>query len=486
VNDKEKEQFELLKRENQLLKAIIDSIHEGVYATDEKGNIIIYNHQVENTEGMKREEVLGKSEDEMYPGFNFQALITATVTRTGNPLLEQYFGYSLPNGRKVEIISSSFPYYYKEKLAGVYTIGHDVNQVDELIGKTLEIKKKPAYKQNTVIGNSCAKYVLDDIIGISHKMQEATSLAKKVAKLDSPVLIIGETGTGKELFAQGIHNASIFAQGHFVPINCAAIPDTLIESLLFGTVKGAFTGASDVQGLFEQAEDGTIFLDEINSMPLWLQAKLLRVIQDKMVRRIGGATQRPINCRIISAMNVDPFVAIQEKALRSDVFFRLATTTLYVPPLRDRKEDINILCTHFIKKHYAKYGVFMGKVSPELLEDFECYDWPGNVRELQNIIENSMNFVEDKQNQLTKLNLPPYFRERILKLKSNELLKGNNNGTLHDILSNVEKVVIEESLRKMNGNITKTAEELGIFRQALHYRIKKIGINLIPYKTNIN
>ncbi len=128
----------------------------------------------------------------------------------------------------------------------------------------------------------------------------------------------------------------------------------------------------------------------------------------------------------------------------------------------------------------------MGKVTPELLEDFECYDWPGNVRELQNIIENSMNFVEDKQNQLTKLNLPPYFRERILKLKSNELLKGNNNGTLHDILSNVEKVVIEESLRKMNGNITKTAEELGIFRQALHYRIKKIGINLIPYKTNIN
>lgn len=470
------ERMEALERENQLLKTIIDTIHEGVYATNEKGEIIVYNHEVEKTEGMRKENVLGRKEKEVYSGVNFQELVTEKVIESGEPLIEQYFEFILSNGRKTDLIISAFPFVYQNKLAGVYTIGRDLNQFGEFIGKTLEIKKRLAYKQNTEICNSGAQYVLDDIIGVSNKIREAVLFARKIAKQDSPVLIFGETGTGKELFAHGIHNASLFAKGPFVPVNCAAIPDTLLESLLFGTVKGAFTGAVEAPGLFEQAEDGTLFLDEINSMPLWLQAKLLRVLQDKMVRRIGSKTLRPVNCRIISATNIDPFVAIKDQTIRPDVFYRLATVTLSVPPLKERKEDINILCAYFFKKYCAKYGLFVNKISFDLLQLFYHYDWPGNVRELQNVLEGSMSSVETDQDELNIMNLPVYFRERLLKSKASNAAECAKTGKLHDVLLGVEKELIENTLQKTKGNITKAAAELGIFREALYYRIKKLGI----------
>jgi len=478
VECSEKDKIEELERQNQLLRTIIDTIHEGVYATNQKGEIELYNREVEKTEGMRREEVLGRAEKEVYQGANFQEQVTEKVIESGKPLYEQYFEFLLPNGRKTDIIISSFPFYYKNKLSGVFTIGRDLNQFGEFIGKTLEIKKRLAYKQSTDICNSGAEYLLDDIVGVSPKIRETVTFARKIAKKDSPILIFGETGTGKELFAHGIHNASLYAKGPFVPINCAAIPDTLLESLLFGTVKGAFTGAVEAPGLFEQAEDGTIFLDEINSMPIWLQAKLLRVLQDKMVRRIGSKTLRPINCRIISATNIDPFVAIKNQTIRPDVFYRLATVTLYIPPLRERKDDIKELCNYFLKQYCARYGLFLKRVSPDLLQLFDQFDWPGNIRELQNVLEGSISSVESDQEELGVDNLPIYFKERLLKFKNNNATEFSKTGTLHDILLGVEKKVIEDTLQRTNENITKAAAELGIFREALYYRIKKLGVKL--------
>ncbi|MGI6677744.1 MAG: sigma-54 interaction domain-containing protein [Dehalobacterium sp.] len=388
MENNKKNEIEQLKQENQLLRTIIDSINEGVYVTNEKGEIILYNTEVEKTEGMKREEVLGKRENQVYsgiPGATFQEIVTKTVIETGKPLVDQYINLSLPNGRNSDIIINAFPYYYENELAAVCTIDRDLNTIGEFIGKTLEIKKRLLHEENDEINHGAARYLLDDIIGISSKIREAVSLARKVAVQDAPVLIIGETGTGKELFAQGIHNTSLYSKGPFVPVNCAAIPDTLLESLLFGTVKGAFSGAVDAPGLFEQSEDGTIFLDEINSMPPWLQAKLLRVLQDKIVRRIGSKKMRPINCRIISATNTDPLAAIKDKTMRSDLFFRLATVTLNVPPLRERKGDIPVLAKYFLKKNNVKYGLLVSNISLGLLELLEKYQWPGNVRELQNL-----------------------------------------------------------------------------------------------------
>ncbi|MEL7565863.1 MAG: sigma 54-interacting transcriptional regulator [Dehalobacterium sp.] len=475
----EKKEFELLKRENQLLKTIIDSIHEGVYATNEKGEIMLYNREVEKTEGMKREEVLGKNENDVYsgmPGARFQEIVTKKIIETKKPLVDQYINLFLPNGRKSDIVISAFPFFYENELAAVCTIGRDLNTIGEFIGKTLEIKKRLLYEENNELSQGGTRFHLDDIIGVSSKTREAVFFARKVARQDSPVLIVGETGTGKELFAQGIHNASVFSKGPFVPINCAAIPETLLESLLFGTVKGAFTGAVEAPGLFEQAEDGTIFLDEINSMPLWLQAKLLRVLQDKMIRRIGSKTLRPINCRIISATNIDPFAAIKDNKIRSDVFFRLSTFTLNVPPLRERKGDIPVLVKYFLKKYSTKYGLFVSNISLGLLELFEQYEWPGNIRELQNVLEGAMNFVETDTDSLHIHHLPAYFREILLKLKGSRIFETSYTGKLHDILTSVEKKVIEEALQKNKGNISKSATELGIFREALYYRIKKLGI----------
>jgi arginine utilization regulatory protein len=348
-----------------------------------------------------------------------------------------------------------------------------MKQIGDFIALTFEMQKKFIKEENNhQIG---ARFLLDDIIGISHKMKKVATEARKIASRNSPVLIVGETGTGKELFAQGIHNASLHSKGPFIPVNCAAIPDTLLESLLFGTVKGAFTGAADTSGLFEQAENGTIFLDEINSMSFSLQAKLLRVLQDKSVRRLGSSVQIPLNCRIISATNKDPIQAVDEHIIRSDLYFRLATVTLNVPPLRERKEDIKVLVMHFIKKCNIEFGLFIRDISDELLNLFEQYNWPGNVRELENFIEGAMNFVQNKDITLKLHHLPEYFGERVFQkpdFQGTEIIKG----TLQNALLETEIKMIEGVLLRNKGNITKAAQELGISRQNLHYKLKMLAI----------
>jgi arginine utilization regulatory protein len=266
------------------------------------------------------------------------------------------------------------------------------------------------------------------------------------------------------------------SKGPFISVNCAAIPETLFESLLFGTVKGAFTGAVETPGLFEQAEDGTIFFDEINSMPLFLQAKLLRVLQVKSIQRIGSTVQKPINCRIISATNNDPVEAIERKLIRSDLYFRLATITLNIPPLRERKEDINYLAASFIKKYNLKFGLFVDNIAEELLNLFDEYYWPGNVRELENFIEGAMNFVQDKDKTLNLHHLPEYFRKRILSNKKSPVNTIVSDKKLQSVLSETEKEMIESILAQNNRNITKTARELGISRQNLYYKFKILGI----------
>jgi arginine utilization regulatory protein len=460
---------ESLKSENQLLMTLLDQIHETVFVTNEADEIIIYNRQAEIHEGLKREEVLGKKEAEVYTNceYNFNEEVTKKVQTTGKPMIDQYYRYKLPDGRITDFIFSAFPFYYKGKLTAVYSIGRNINQISEFIVNTFEIPKKNSRESNS--HTKGAKYLLDDIIGTSEKILETVSLARKVATHDSPILIVGETGTGKELFAHGIHNASLYAQGLFVPINCAAIPDTLLESVLFGTVKGAFTGAMDIPGLFEQAENGTIFLDEINSMPFSLQAKILRVIQEKVVRRVGSITEIPINCRIISATNVDPAIAIKERLIRPDLFFRLATIAINIPPLRERKDDIKLISNYFVNKFNAKFGLFIQKISDELIKLLENYSWPGNIRELENVIESAMNSVEVNDRILNINHV--YCKERFY-AKQSFLPITTNNGTLRNALLECEKGIIELTLRKNNGNITKTAAELSLSRQNLYLKLR--------------
>jgi len=475
----DKSRLQELELENRLLKTIIDHIHEGVYAINGRGEIIIYNHEVEKTEGMHRQDVLGRLESEVYThisGPGFSEVVSQAVMKTGQPLIDLLFQAELPNGRKEEIIISTYPFFDQGKLAAVYSVGRDLNTTGEFIAKTLEIKQRMLSRQGMDGAWSGARYFLENIIYKSDKMKAAVTQARKIAAQDIPVMLVGETGTGKELFAQGIHNASVFVKGPFVPINCAAIPDTLMESLLFGTERGAFTGAVEAPGLFEQAEGGTIFLDEINSMPLALQAKMLRVLQEKFVRRIGSKVQRPVSCRIISATNVDPYQAMQEKTIRPDLYYRLATVTLNVPPLRDRPEDIAPICEMLINRYSKNYGLFVDHVSPDVIGLFEKYDWPGNVRELQNILENSMSQVEIGARELKVRHLPVFFLDRIQGSRGKTLVRDMDGSSLNAILQDVEKSAIEAALANNKGNISKCAQELGIKRQALHYKLNKYGI----------
>ena len=243
--------------------------------------------------------------------------------------------------------------------------------------------------------HSGASFTMEDIIAVDEKMKNARDYIPVVAACDLPVMIYGETGTGKEVFAQSIHNASERRDKPFIAQNCAALPDTLLESILFGTSKGAFTGAMENKGLFELADGGTLFLDEINSMPLFLQSKLLRVLQDGSFRSLGGSETKRTNVKIIAATNVEPLEAIEKGQLRRDIYYRLSMMSIRIPPLRERKADIGHFVKFYINKHNGTFHKHVQYVSKDLLKKLEEYDWPGNVRELEHVIVYGMSMVDE-------------------------------------------------------------------------------------------
>ena len=318
-------------------------------------------------------------------------------------------------------------------------------------------------------------YIFDDIIGKSESMQETIAMAKRFAVKKMPVMIYGETGTGKEMFAQSIHNASPYMSGAFVPINCGAIPETLLESTLFGTVKGAFTGAIDSPGLFEKAENGTIFLDEINSMPIALQVKLLRALQEKEVRRIGDTKTRKINCRILSATNKMPMEAIRDGEMREDLFYRLSTGLIFVPPLRERHSDVLLLANEFIQRFQEIFNTNIESLSQEVKDVFLNYDWPGNVRELEHVIEGAMMLVTENDKEITLRHIPEnIYHKRDFDIIDTKKIRKKIN--LQEETANFEKALIKKALRENRGNITASANSLGIHRNALYRKIEKYKI----------
>ena len=253
------------------------------------------------------------------------------------------------------------------------------------------------YRKNNTI------FTIDDIITVNPKMLEIKDKISRVAKTDSSVLIYGKTGTGKEVVAQAIHNMSKRYNAPFVALNCGAIPATLLESILFGTVKGSFTGSNDTQGFFEQANGGTLFLDEINSLDVSMQGKLLKAIEDKTIRRIGGNKNIELDLRIISATNESPEVLMSEKRLRKDLFYRLGVVEMNIPALSERKEDIPGLTDYFIDLYNNKMDIYINRVQPQVLDCFYKYDWPGNIRELKNAIETTYNNVTSSEIQVKDL-----------------------------------------------------------------------------------
>ncbi len=340
-----------------------------------------------------------------------------------------------------------------------------------LIGDKSRLKiDKSSPEDNSIMKPKCldlgynAKYDLDDIICKSRKMTELIEYAKNIAKSSSPVLINGETGTGKELFAHGIHNASNRKDKPFIAQNCSAVPETLLESIFFGTSKGSYTGALDKKGLFEACDGGTLFLDELHCMPLYLQSKLLRAIESGAVRRIGENEERRFDVRIIAATNICNYDVLLKENIRQDLYYRLSVVNINIPPLRERIDDIKLLSEYFLKKYSGVFGKNVTSISPELNSFMLKYGWPGNVRELENFIESAMLNVPEGKNVMESSD-------------ANKNIKDSPADTrtkpIKVLLENMEIKLVEEALMMNRGNVKKAAEYLEIPRQTLQQKMKK-------------
>jgi two-component system response regulator AtoC len=309
-----------------------------------------------------------------------------------------------------------------------------------------------------------------EIIGKTLAIQKVLQTIKKIARTDSTVLITGETGVGKELIAREIHIGSHRRNHPFVKVNCAAIPETLLESELFGYEKGAFTGAvTNKPGRFEIAQEGTIFLDEIGDMSLHLQAKLLSVLQDKAFERVGGVKTIKVDMRFIAATNQDLQSAVQSGKFRSDLFYRLNVVPIHIPPLRERKEDLASLVDYFLKKTATKYQKRIPHISPEVMASFSHYDWPGNIREVENILERMVLMCET--HTLNVDQLPAEIRGTVRTISGPTLKEKMEN-----ISHGAEKQMIIDALNKTNQNRTRAAKLLSISRRTLQNKIKDYGL----------
>jgi two-component system response regulator PilR (NtrC family) len=354
-----------------------------------------------------------------------------------------------------------------------------VDEIKLIIQNALE--KKNLQKENILLKQVVRdRYHFNNIIGQSPKMSALYDLLEKVAPTKTNILITGESGTGKELVAKGIHYNSPRKDKPFVTLNCGAIPEPLIESELFGHMKGAFTDAiATKKGLFEMADEGTIFLDEISELPLLMQVKLLRVLQDREFKRVGGTEDIRVDVRIISATNKDLEEAVREKRFREDLFYRLNVIQIKLPPLRERREDIPLLAMHFLRKYTEELNKNMTGISPETLRILLDYDYPGNVRELQNIIERAV-ALESAQ-ELTPQNLSTYLDQQPSSKRGAIDLDIPSEGIdLEKVVEELERHLLMKALDKTKGIKKKAAELLHINFRSMRYRLEKYGLNQGP------
>lgn len=334
------------------------------------------------------------------------------------------------------------------------------------------LERQELVKENRTLRNFAATtFRFENIIAQSRKMRNVLEIAAQVAPRDSTVLLTGESGTGKELLAKAIHQNSTRSGKPFIAVNCGALPEALAESELFGHRKGAFTGAiADRAGKFEAANEGTIFLDEIGELPLNLQVKLLRVIQEREIDKIGNPTPVKVNVRIIAATNRNLKNRIEDNEFREDLYYRLSVVTIDIPPLSEHSEDIALLLHHFLDKLQKRYGLPALKVSDEAVERLTHYDWPGNVRELENVTERLV--VLSKSDTIAEADLPPEIRMKGPTVSSINLRLPEEGISLEEI----EKELLVRSLEKFNGNQTQSAKYLNISRKTLIYRMEKYGL----------
>jgi len=442
---------------------IMDNLHEGICIVDEEGIVNYWNKSSEELYGVKAEEILHHN-----LGDFFQNAMALQVLKTGkrvDSVLHE------PNEGEFVILSAVPIYNPQGKIIAAVSTDRDVTEVMKMSKELENEKSKVEYLQNEYQKEIASKYTFSNIIGKNKKIIEAISMARKVAPTSTSVLITGKSGTGKEVFARSIHEAS-GRSGSFVAINCSAIPGTLFESELFGYVEGAFTGAikKGRAGKFELANNGTLFLDEIGDMPMDMQAKLLRVLQDGVIYRLGSEKPINTNARIISATHKDLMKLIEEEKFREDLYYRLAVVQMRLPALSERREDVRDLAKLFLDQMLSEEGIKIKNVDEKVYNVLTSYKWDGNIRELKNVIQRMV--VLSTDGRITVESIPEYITEGMGMDEENT----DVGYDLEKMIEKLEKKTIREVLRNVDGNKQKAAKMLKIKRGTLYYKLEKYGI----------
>jgi PAS domain S-box-containing protein len=431
------------KTKGNLFRAVIDYAYDGIISVDEKGLINIFNPVAERVTQIPSLKAIGRNIQEVWPDLE----VHKTLCSTKEDLAQ------LLKINNEQVVCNKVPICVSNQVVGVVINFQEVTKLQKMEAKV---------RRRLFSTGHVASMYFDDIIGTSDQLKKSVSLATDFALTDSAILILGETGTGKEVFAQSIHNGSDRSQGSFVALNCAALPEQILESELFGYVGGAFTGASQKgkAGLFEVAHGGTLFLDEIGELTTMTQGKLLRVLQEKQVMRLGSDRVTPIDVRIIAATNRPLKRLVNEKKFRADLYYRLNVLQLRLYPLRERNEDIIALALFFLDKHAAKMNRKL-KFTPKALKELTRHNWPGNIRELQNLVERILATLKGPKidTEIVRIHLEDQFESEV-----------------HMQLRNAEMEDIRRALVLSRGKHSEAAKILGISRSTLWRRLKRMNV----------
>ncbi|MED4906655.1 sigma 54-interacting transcriptional regulator [Brevibacillus centrosporus] len=450
-----------LQQMSKLLEVVFENAHEPMIVTDKDGKILLLNRSYR--EFLNVQDVIGMPVTEVIENTRMHIVGQEGVAEIAD--IQQIKGQSM--------IAHRIPIMYEGKVLAVLgtVLFQDVKELASLAAMVDQLKDELTYYKKELRRRMGATYHVDQIVGYSQKMQELKQFSQKVAKSDSTVLITGESGTGKELFAHAIHAESKRKMGPFIRVNCAAIPDTLLESELFGYEEGAFTGAvrRGKKGKFELANHGTILLDEIGDMPLPLQAKLLRVLQEKEVEKVGSVRTTPIDVRVIASTNQDMLASIKEGKFRADLYYRLNVVSLSIPPLRERLEDLPELVSNLLTQLVESTGVTVRSIDDDVWAVMRSYSWPGNVRELRNVLERALHLMEDDVLKKEHIWLPA---------PSEELSNPAVVRPLKETLEQAERDALLHAMKEAGGNKQEAAKLLRISKSTFYekwekYRLEK-------------
>lgn len=442
--------------EKTLIKSILELAYDGILVVDKDGYITMISDAYKIFLGVENEDVVGKHCTEVIENTRMHI-----VAQTGIPEINDI--QQLKNNY---IVATRIPYYENGKLAGVIgkVLFRNMSELETVNKKVKIIEQELNSYKSELVHTHRTKYALDDIITDDYKMMKIKENVVKIAKSNSNVTIVGESGTGKELIAHAIHNNSQRRRSPFVKVNCAAIPEHLLEAELFGYEKGAFTGAETAKlGKFEVADGGTLFLDEIGDMSLPMQAKILRALQEGEVEKIGSNKTKQVDVRIVAATNRNLSEMIGEKLFRKDLFYRINVISISVPPLRERKEDILLIAEGYIHQMNQVGLKNVKSISNKAKNILKAYDWPGNVRELRNVMERAYHILEGDE-CIEPWHLPNHLTRNT---------QFSNTIPLKEAMAEFEKKIIMDCLISCKGNKTKASKELGISRMSLHKKLEK-------------